>query len=95
MGTDTMPISCCFDRESEKMLRDFRKDGLSGRLATRILRVFIPLQGAMFGRGGFRFFVHPSAMIRGLLEGKGFRLVSKTAAGRIWSVFLFAAPGAD
>ncbi|MDE1852323.1 MAG: hypothetical protein KGI38_01115 [Thaumarchaeota archaeon] len=28
MGIDTGGISCCFDQESQRMLRDYRKSGL-------------------------------------------------------------------
>lgn len=65
------------------------------RLATRFLRMFLPLQGVIFRRDGFRFFIHPTQVIRAGLEAKGFRLVSSEKAGWLWSVFLFAAPGAD
>ena len=65
------------------------------RLATKLLRMILPLQAAVFRRGGFRFVVPASQTIRKGLEGKGFRLVSSKAAGWIWSVFVFAAPGAS
>jgi SAM-dependent methyltransferase len=61
------------------------------RVATRFLRVLLPLQRLM-RRGGFRFFIHPTSTIRRMLESKGFRLEYKTGVGLIWSVFIFAAP---
>ncbi len=65
------------------------------RLATKLFRLVLPIQVAIFRRGGFRFFIHPSRMIRKRLEGRGFKLVSSKPAGWMWSVFLFAAPGAN
>jgi SAM-dependent methyltransferase len=65
-----------------------------GRFATKLLRLVLPLQTAIFRRGGFRFFIHPTRVIQERLERKGFRLRSQTKAGWIWSVFLFAAPRA-
>ena len=59
------------------------------RFATKVLGLFLPLQGLVFGRGGFRFFVHPTRRIRGALQAKGFRLVSSSPAGWVWSVFVF------
>lgn len=64
------------------------------RLATKLLKVILPLQNWIFRRGSFRFFVHPTLSISATLESKGFRLVSQSAAGWIWSVFLFSAPSA-
>ncbi|MDE1852322.1 MAG: hypothetical protein KGI38_01110 [Thaumarchaeota archaeon] len=64
------------------------------RLLTRFMRLILPLQAVVFRRGSFRFFIHPTARIRSRLEGKGFRLVSKSSAGWIWSVFVFGATGA-
>lgn len=66
-----------------------------GRIATKILRIVMPLQNiivAVAGRAGFRFFVHPTKAIRKRLEDKGFRLLSKSPEGWIWSVFVYAAP---
>ncbi len=63
------------------------------RLATRILRFLLPFQNLIFKRGAFRFFIHPTHSIKTRLEAKGFRLLSQSAAGWIWSVFVFAAPG--
>ncbi len=63
-----------------------------GRLATRLLRIFLPVQSVFFRRGTFRFFIHPKRKILGQLERKGFRLVSESVAGRIWSVLVFLAP---
>ncbi|MDG6902436.1 MAG: methyltransferase domain-containing protein [Nitrososphaerota archaeon] len=59
------------------------------RFATRVLRLFLPLQGLVFGRDGFRFFVHPTRRIREALQANGFRLVSRSPAGWVWSVFVF------
>ncbi len=61
------------------------------RLATRLLRLVTPLQG-LLRRRGCRFFIHPTGRIRWVLESKGFRLEHRSAAGWIWSVFVFAAP---
>jgi magnesium-protoporphyrin O-methyltransferase len=64
------------------------------RLATRILKPLLPLQRVLFRRtGGFRFFIHPTRHISETLKAKGFRQVSRSPAGWIWSAFLFAAPG--
>jgi len=64
------------------------------RGATRFLRLFLPLQ-AIFSRGdSFRFFIHPTREIEERLRTKGFTPVFKSAVGWIWSVFVFAAPGA-
>ncbi len=63
------------------------------RLATRFVRVFLPVQHLMNRRGGFRFFVHPTRRIRQRLESRGFRLISEKHTGWIWSAFLFAASG--
>ena len=65
-----------------------------GRFATRLLRLVLPLQRVMLRRKGFRFFIHPVRRIRQRLEARGFKLVSRKAAGWMWSVFLFEAPGA-
>lgn len=43
------------------------------RLATKLLRPLLPMQGLFFRRGGFRFFVHPTRQIGQVLEAKGFR----------------------
>jgi magnesium-protoporphyrin O-methyltransferase len=64
-----------------------------GRLATKFLRVLLPIQSIILRRGSFRFFIHSTRRIKERLEKKGFKLVSKSAAGWIWSVFVFAAPG--
>lgn len=64
------------------------------RLATKLLKVILPLQNLRFRRGSFRFFVHSTLSISAILESKGFRLVSQSAAGWIWSVLLFSAPSA-
>ncbi len=62
------------------------------RLATRIIRPFLPLQSVFMRRGTFRFFIHSKARVVGQLERKGFRRIYESAAGRIWSVLVFAAP---
>ncbi len=62
------------------------------RVATRFFRLFLPLQSFIFRRGNFRFFIHPLDPIRARLQAKGFKLVSESHAGWIWSVFVFAAP---
>lgn len=62
-----------------------------GRLATKVLRFLLPLQTMIFRRGGFKFFIHPTARIRERLENRGFKFESKSKVGWIWSVFLFAA----
>jgi magnesium-protoporphyrin O-methyltransferase len=64
-----------------------------GRLATRVLKPMLPLQRMLFRRSGFRFFIHPTKRIAETLEARGFKQVSKSSAGWIWSAFLFAAPG--
>jgi len=65
-----------------------------GRLATKILRLFLPFQAVISRRGGFRFFIHSTSMIRERLNAKGFKLASRSKTGWIWSVFLFSAPSA-
>lgn len=62
-----------------------------GRLSTKVFRLFLPVQTAIFRRGGFRFFIHSTDRIRERLENRGFKLESKSKVGWIWSVFLFAA----
>jgi magnesium-protoporphyrin O-methyltransferase len=62
------------------------------RLATRFIRLLLPFQRAIFRRGEFRFYIHSTKQIRELLDAKGFKLISKSKAGWIWSVFLFSAP---
>lgn len=59
------------------------------RFATRVMRMFLPLQGLVFRREGFRFFIHPTQSIRAMLKSKGFVMVSRVPAGWIWSVFLY------
>lgn len=63
------------------------------RFAARLLRIVLPLQRVL-ARRGFRFFIHSVGGIKEGLESKGFRLISETTAGWVWSVFLYAAPGA-
>ncbi len=65
-----------------------------GRVATTMLKPLLPLQSLLIRRGGIRFFIHPTRKITQMLEAKGFRQVSKSPAGWIWSAFIFAAPGA-
>jgi hypothetical protein len=60
-----------------------------------MLRLLLPLQNiivAVAGRGGFRFYLHPTERIKKRLEEKGFTMASKSKEGWIWSVFVFAAP---
>lgn len=59
------------------------------RFLTRALGLFLPLQGLVFRRDGFRFYIHPTGKIAEMLASKGFRLVSKSPVGWIWSVFVF------
>ena len=59
------------------------------RFVTRVLRLLLPLQTLIFRRSGFRFFIHRTRDIRETLESKGFRLVSESPAGWIWSVWVF------
>lgn len=60
------------------------------RLATKLLRLVLPVQSLIFRRGGFRFFIHPTKQIASRLETKGFKLVTRSHTGWIWSVFLFS-----
>lgn len=60
------------------------------RIATRLLRLLLPLQ-VLLRRGGFKFFIHDTVKINERLRNKGFKLESRTNVGWIWSVFLFAA----
>jgi hypothetical protein len=62
------------------------------RIVTRLMRILLPVQGVIFRRRGFRFFIHSKQQIRDKLEGKGFRLVSESAVGWFWSVLLFSLP---
>jgi magnesium-protoporphyrin O-methyltransferase len=64
------------------------------RLATKAMKLVLPLQRAIFRRDSFRFFIHPTRRIREMLEEKGFRLVSKSSTGWIWSVLVFKPSGA-
>jgi SAM-dependent methyltransferase len=63
------------------------------RFATMLLRFLLPLQTVIFRRSSFRFFVHPGRQIRERLEGRGFRLMSKSSVGWFWSVLVFAGSG--
>jgi SAM-dependent methyltransferase len=54
------------------------------RSATRLLKVFLPLQGIFMRRGSFRFHIHPIEMILGRLKDKGFRAVFDSKVGWIW-----------
>jgi len=65
------------------------------RFATRLLMPLLPLQRLFSRRSGFRFFIHPTRRIAEALEAKGFRKVSRTPLGWMWSAFLFAAPGSN
>lgn len=62
------------------------------RLATKLLRVLLPLQGMIFRRGTFRFFIHPRREVVAIREKKGFTRISESPVGWMWSVILFAAP---
>ncbi len=62
------------------------------RLATRLLRLFLPLQFIVFRRGTFRFFIHPKKEIVTRLEKNGFTQLYDSPVGRIWSALVFAAP---
>lgn len=62
------------------------------RPMTRLLKVLLPLQGVVFRRGAFRFFVHQTKSIIRMLESKGFKVVFDGAAGHLWSVIVFSAP---
>jgi SAM-dependent methyltransferase len=62
------------------------------RLLTRILRVFLPFQRIILRRGGFRIFFHPKKKIVARLEKRGFKRVHYSTVGRIWGLFVFAAP---
>lgn len=61
-----------------------------GRLATKILRMLLPLQGVFMRRGSFRFFIPSRRMINETLSRKGFRQVEAARVGWIWSVILFS-----
>ena len=63
------------------------------RFAVRVLKPLLPLQWFFMRRGGFKFFIHPTLTICKLLEARGFRQVLRSPTGRIWSTFLFSAPG--
>ena len=68
------------------------------RLATKMLKLLLPLQNIIVGvagRAGFRFYLHPTGRITKSLEEKGFTMASKSKEGWIWSVFVFAAPGSN
>lgn len=65
------------------------------RGATRFFRLFLPLQGVFQRRSSFRFFIHPTRKIEESLRTKGFTPIFKSSVGWIWSVFIFAAPGAE
>lgn len=56
---------------------------------TKALGIFLPLQALVFRRDNFRFFVHSTRGISEILRARGFRLVSKSKAGWIWSVFVY------
>ncbi|MDA4125516.1 MAG: methyltransferase domain-containing protein [Thaumarchaeota archaeon] len=62
------------------------------RIATRLLRLVLPLQGIIFRRDSFRFFIHSKKQVVAQLEKDGFKLLSEIAVGWVWSVLMFAAP---
>lgn len=64
------------------------------RGVTRFLRFFVPLQAIFSRRHSFRFFIHSTRQIDEKLKSKGFTPVFESPVGWIWSVFIFAAPGA-
>jgi 2-polyprenyl-3-methyl-5-hydroxy-6-metoxy-1,4-benzoquinol methylase len=64
------------------------------RGVTRLLRLFLPLQAIFSRRNSFRFFIHSTRQIEERLKTKGFTPIFESAVGWIWSVFIFAAPGA-
>jgi hypothetical protein len=64
------------------------------RRITRFLRLFLPLQAIFSRRNSFRFFIHSTRQIEEKLKSKGFTRVFESPVGWIWSVFIFAAPGA-
>lgn len=67
------------------------------RFATKLLRLFLPITPLLvmiFRRQGFRFFIHPRAVVVDALQKKGFRRVSESRVGWIWSVLVLAAPNA-
>ena len=66
-----------------------------GRFVTRILRLFLPLQGVVLRRGTFRFFIPSRRMVTQSLAAMGFRQVEESKVGRTWSVLLFASPGSE
>lgn len=60
------------------------------RLMTRLLKLFLPLQGIFRRRGTFRFFIHPTGTVLSRLRDRGFNIVADNASGRIWSVIVFS-----
>lgn len=60
------------------------------RLATKVLRLLLPLQGVILHRTNFRFFIHRTRFINEVLQSKGFRLTSSSPAGLFWSILVFS-----
>ncbi len=66
------------------------------RTLTKILRVFLPMQGVFFRRrGSCKVFFHPTERVFGRIQDRGFRIVYESASGRIWSVVIFEASAAS
>ena len=62
------------------------------RPLTKLLKLFLPLQSIFLRRGSYRFYIHPIRKVIEILQGRGFTVSLDSAAGRIWSVLIFAAP---
>ena len=64
------------------------------RPTTKVLRFLLPLQSLFYRRDRFRFYIHSTSRIKEMLGAKGFRMVSKSSPGWIWSVFVYSRAGA-
>ncbi len=65
------------------------------RVATKLLRMFLPLQFVILRRKGFRFYLPDIGKIMKQLESKGFKPIFDASAGYVWSVVVFSAPSAS
>jgi SAM-dependent methyltransferase len=62
------------------------------RPVARVLGLLLPLQRLIRRRSGFMFFIHSTGRVREMLEARGFKMLSKSPVGWMWTVMVFALP---